>query len=83
MDATGAHRRVYGGLALVLVKSAVVTAFLSVSLFFLAGCVVLGTFPPSILAAKARKPAVAVMVLLTAASVVYVLVAAAASLRPS
>ncbi len=59
------------------------TGFLSVSLFFLAGCAVLGTIPPSILAAKARKPALAVLTLLTAALVVYVLVAAAASLRHS
>ena len=57
------------------------TDFLSASLFFLAGCAVLGIIPPSILAAKARKPAVAVLTLLTAASVVYVLVAAAASLH--
>jgi hypothetical protein len=55
--------------------------FLSASLFFLAGCAVLGTIPPSILAAKARTPALAVLTLLTAAPVVYVLVAAAASLR--
>jgi hypothetical protein len=56
-----------------------VTGFLSASLFFLAGCVVLGTIPPSVLAAKARKPTVAVITLLTAAFVVYVLVAAAAA----
>jgi hypothetical protein len=59
------------------------TAFLTGSLFFLAGCAVLGTIPPSILAAKARKPAVAGMTLLTAAAVVYVLLAAAASLHHS
>ena len=59
------------------------TDFLSASLFFLAVCAVLGTIPPSILAAKARKPAVAVITLLTAAAVVYVLVASAASLHHS
>jgi len=57
--------------------------FLSASLFFLAGCAVLGTIPPSVLAAKARKPALAVLTLLIAASVVYVLVAAAASMHHS
>jgi hypothetical protein len=57
--------------------------FLSASLVFLAGCAVLGTIPPSLLAAKARKPALAVLTLLTSASVVYVLVAAAASLHHS
>jgi hypothetical protein len=57
--------------------------FLSASLFFLAGCAVLGTIPPSVLAAKARKPALAVLTLLIAGSVVYVLVAAAASLHHS
>jgi hypothetical protein len=60
-----------------------VIGFFSASLFFLAGCAVLGTIPPSILAAKARKPALAVLTFLTAASVVYVLVAAAASLHHS
>jgi hypothetical protein len=60
-----------------------VTGFLSASLFFLAGCAALGTLPPTILAAKARKPVVAVMTLLTAAFVIYVLVASAASLHHS
>jgi hypothetical protein len=58
-----------------------VTGFLSASLFFLAGCAVIGTIPPSILAAKARKPTVAVMTLLIAAFVVYALVATATRLR--
>ena len=57
------------------------TGFLSACLLFLAGCAVLRTIPPSILAARARKPAVAVMTLLIAAPVVYVLVATAASLQ--
>ncbi len=56
------------------------TSFLSGSLFFLAGCAVLGIVPPSVLAAKARKPAVAVATLLVAAFVIYVLLAAAADL---
>ena len=59
------------------------TGFLSASLFVLAGCAVLGTIPPSILAAKAHRPAVAVLTLLIAAFVVYVLVATAASLHQS
>ena len=59
------------------------TGFLSASLFALAGCAVLGTIPPSILAAKTRKPAVTVVTLLIAAFVVYVLVATAASLQHS
>jgi hypothetical protein len=60
-----------------------VIGFLSASLLFLAGCTVLGIIPPSILAAKARKPVVAVMALLTAAFVVYVLVATATTLHHS
>jgi hypothetical protein len=60
-----------------------VTGFLSACLFFLAGCAVLGTIPPSILAAKARKPALAVMAFAAAGVVVYVLLAAAVSLHNS
>jgi hypothetical protein len=60
-----------------------VTGFLSASLFVLAGCAVLGTIPPSILAAKAHKPAGAVMTLLIAAFVVFVLVATATRLHQS
>ncbi len=56
------------------------TSFLSGSLFFLAGCAALGIVPPSVLAARARKPAVAVAALLVAAFVIYVLLAAAANL---
>jgi hypothetical protein len=58
-----------------------VTGFLSASLFVLAGCAVLGTIPPSILAARAHRPPVAVLTLLIAAFVVYVLIATATSLR--
>jgi hypothetical protein len=57
-----------------------VTGFLSASLFFMAGCAVLGTVPPSVLAAKARQPAVAVTAIFTAAFVIFVLLAAATSL---
>lgn len=59
------------------------TGFLSGSLFFLAGCAALGVLPPSVLAAKARKPAVAVIALLVAAFVIYVLLSAAADLPRS
>lgn len=59
------------------------TGFLSACLFFLAGCAVLGTIPPSILAAKARKPALAVMAFAATGVVVYVLLAAAVSLHNS
>ena len=58
-------------------------SFLSASLFFFAGCAVLGIVPPSLLAAKARKPGLAVLTLLIAAFVVYVLVATAATLPRS
>jgi len=57
-----------------------VTSFLSASLFLMAGCAVLGTVPPSVLAAKARQPAVAVTAILVAAFVIFVLLAAATSL---
>ena len=59
------------------------TDFLSASLFVLAGCATLGMIPPSILAAKARKPTVAVLTFLIAALVVYVLLATAPSLHHS
>ncbi len=56
------------------------TSVLNGSLFFLADCAALGIVPPSVLAARARKPAVAVAALLVAAFVTYVLLAAAADL---
>lgn len=59
------------------------TSFLSIALLFFAGCAALGILPPSVLAAKARKPAMAVMAVLTAAFVIYVLLSAAADLRRS
>jgi hypothetical protein len=64
-------------------RGGAVTGFLSASLFVLAGCAVLGTIPPSILAAKTRKPVVAVLAILIAAFVVYVLVATATKLHQS
>jgi len=57
-----------------------VTSFLSGSLFFMAGCAALGTVPPSVLAARARQPAVAVIAILIAAFVIFVLMVAATSL---
>ena len=58
------------------------TTFLGVSLYVFAGCAALGMIPPSILAAKARKPGMVVIAILIAAYVIYVLVAAAAKLAP-
>jgi hypothetical protein len=58
------------------------TTFLGVSLFVFAGCAALGMIPSSVLAAKARKPGMAVMAILIAGYVVYVLVAAALKLAP-
>jgi hypothetical protein len=60
-----------------------VLSFLSASLFFFAGCAVLGIVPPSLLAAKARKPGLALLTLLVAGFVIYVLVAAATALPRS
>jgi hypothetical protein len=57
-----------------------VTAFISVCLVVFAGCAGLGILPPSVLAAKARKPAMAVIALLVAAFVIYVLVTASVEL---
>lgn len=53
------------------------TTFLRLCLIAFAGCTALGIVPPSVLAAKTRKPAVAMTALLTAAFVIYVLIAAA------
>jgi hypothetical protein len=51
--------------------------FLQISLLAFAGCTALGIVPASVLAAKARKPGPAMMAMLTAAFVIYVLIAAA------
>ncbi len=56
------------------------TTFISVCLFVLAGCAGLGIVPPSVLAAKARKPAMAVIALLVAAFVIGVLITASVEL---
>jgi hypothetical protein len=56
------------------------TTFLSISLYAFAGCAALGMVPAFVLAAKARQPAMAVLALLVAAFVIYVLVAAAGEL---
>ncbi len=56
------------------------TTFLSDCLLAFAGCAALGIMPPALLAAKAGKPATAVMALLTAAFAVYVLTTAAVQL---
>ncbi|MBV9451283.1 MAG: hypothetical protein JO345_35895 [Streptosporangiaceae bacterium] len=56
------------------------TTFLSDTLLAFAGCAALGILPPAVLAAKARKPAMAVTTLLTAAFAIYVLTAAATHL---
>jgi len=56
------------------------TGFLSVSLFFFAGCTAFGIAPAAVLAAKARQPAPALITLLVAAFVICVLVSAAVQL---
>jgi hypothetical protein len=58
-----------------------VNGFLSASLFFFAGCAVLGMLPAMVLAARARQPVMAVVTLVIAAYVVYVLVAAGLALH--
>lgn len=51
--------------------------FLQVCLLLFAGCAGLGIVPASVLAAKAHKPGPAMAALMTAAFVVFVLIAAA------
>jgi hypothetical protein len=58
------------------------TSFLAVSLYVFAGCAALGMIPPSVLAAKARKPGMVVVTLAIAAYVIYVLITAAMRLAP-
>jgi hypothetical protein len=53
------------------------TTFLGVSLYVFAVSAALGMIPSFVLAAKARKPGMAVIALLVAAYVIYVLVASA------
>ena len=59
------------------------TGFLRICLLVFAGCAALGMVPPSVLAAKARRPGPAMMALLSAAFVIYVLVTAAERLPPT
>jgi hypothetical protein len=54
--------------------------FLQVCLLLFAGCAGLGIVPASVLAAKAHRPGPAMAALLTAAFVVFVLIAAAEDL---
>jgi hypothetical protein len=56
--------------------------FLRDSLIAFAGCAALGMLPPAVLAAKARKPTAAVIAVLTAAFVIFVLATSAAALSP-
>jgi hypothetical protein len=58
------------------------STFLGISLYVFAGCAALGMIPSSVLAARARRPAMVVIALLVAAYVIYVLVAAAVRLAP-
>jgi hypothetical protein len=57
-----------------------VNTFLCDSLYAFAGCTVLGIVPPFVIAGKARQPLIAVVTLLIAAFVIFVLVAAAMKL---
>jgi hypothetical protein len=56
------------------------TTFLRVSLYVFAGCAVLGMLPPAVLAARARRPTMAVIALVIAAYAVFVFVVAAGRL---
>lgn len=57
-----------------------VNTFLSGCLYAFAGCTVLGIVPPFVIAGKARQPLLAVITLVLAAFVIFVLVAAALKL---
>ena len=54
-----------------------VNTFLSGCLYAFAGCTVLGIVPPFIIAGKARQPLIAVVTLLIAGFVIFVLIASA------
>ena len=54
--------------------------FLRYCLYAFAGCTVLGIVPPFVIAGKARQPLIAVITLLIAGFVTFVLVAAAMKL---
>lgn len=55
--------------------------FLSTCLYIFAGCAALGLLPASILAARARQPAMIAVSLLAAGFVMFVLISAAGRLR--
>jgi hypothetical protein len=57
-----------------------VNTFLRGCLYAFAGCTVLGIVPPFVIAGKARQPLIAVITLVIAAFVIFVLVAAAMKL---
>jgi hypothetical protein len=59
------------------------TTFLRFCLLAFAACAALGIVPPSVLSARARKPGTAMVTLLAAAFVIYVLVTAAERLTPA
>ena len=61
-------------------ETANVNTFLCGCLYAFAGCTVLGIVPPFVIAGKARQPLVAVVTLLIAGFVIFVLVAAAMKL---
>lgn len=50
--------------------------FLAITLYVFAGCAALGWIPPAVLAARARRAETAMLTLLAAGFVIYVLVAA-------
>ncbi len=54
--------------------------FLSGCLYAFAGCTVLGILPPFVIAGKARQPLIAVITLIVAGFVIFVLVTAAMKL---
>ena len=54
--------------------------FLGDCLYAFAGCTVLGIVPPFVIAGKARQPLIAVVTLLIAGFVIFVLIAAAMKL---
>jgi hypothetical protein len=58
-------------------RKADVNTFLRVCLYAFAGCTVLGIVPPFVIAGKARQPLIAVITLLVAGFVIFVLVSAA------
>jgi hypothetical protein len=61
-------------------ETADVNTFLCGCLYVFAGCTVLGIVPPFVIAGKARQPLIAVVTLLIACFVVFVLITAAMKL---